>query len=147
MKVALEKITDPQLAEDTRRFSQQEGHHYRNHAKFNDRIRASFDRGTAEELRAIEQAQDADYQRYTREKSLRFNVVYAEGFEAMTCSSALAMAEAGNFEEGAKLPGGEIWGWHMAEEIEHRTVAFGTRNRKRTPQRLWSARGIARLPT
>ena len=125
MRVALEQITDPQLAEDTRRFSQQEGHHYRNHAKFNDRIRTSFEGGTADELRAIEQAMDADYQRYTRQKPLRFNLAYAEGFEAMTCSSALAMAEAGNFDEGAKLPGGEIWAWHMAEEIEHRTVAFG----------------------
>ncbi|MBW2244566.1 MAG: metal-dependent hydrolase, partial [Deltaproteobacteria bacterium] len=31
MKVALKEITDPVLAEDVRRFSQQEGHHFRNH--------------------------------------------------------------------------------------------------------------------
>jgi predicted metal-dependent hydrolase len=124
MRVALDEITDPQLAEDTRRFSQQEGHHYSNHARLNEQICASFDAGTADALRAIEDAMEADYQRYSRQKSLRFNLAYAEGFEAMTCSSALAMAEAGNFDEGAKLPGGEIWAWHMAEEIEHRTVAF-----------------------
>ena len=124
MKVALREITDPVLAEDTRRFSQQEGHHYRNHALFNEQIRSQFDAATAERLLGIEAALDADYQRYTKQKGPRFNVVYAEGFEAMTCASALAMAEHATFETAEKMPGGEIWAWHMAEEIEHRTVAF-----------------------
>jgi hypothetical protein len=122
MKVALGRIRDPVLAEDTRRFSQQEAHHYQNHAMLNDQIRAHFDAPVAEALRAIEAALDADYRRFTETKSLRFNLAYAEGFEAMTCAGALAAAEHGGLEN---LPGGEIWAWHMAEEIEHRTVAFG----------------------
>jgi hypothetical protein len=124
MKAALEHVTDPALAEDTRRFSQQEGHHYRNHALLNDRIRASFDAATAGALRAIEADLEADYRRFTDTKSLRFNLAYAEGFEAMTCAGALAVAAHGGFSDGS-LPGGELWAWHMAEEIEHRTVAFG----------------------
>ena len=124
MKVARKRITDPVLEEDARRFSQQEGHHYRNHAMFNERIRGSFDEPVAKRLQAIEEALEGDYQRFTREKSLRFNLGYAEGFEAMTCASALAMAENREFEDAASMPGGEIWAWHMAEEIEHRTVAF-----------------------
>jgi predicted metal-dependent hydrolase len=125
MKVAIKQISDPELAEDARRFSQQEGHHYRNHAVFNRTVREHFGGTAAEELRAIEAALDADYQRFTRQKSLRFNVAYAEGFEAMTCAGALAMAEHGMFDgSGATMPGGEMWAWHMAEEIEHRTVAF-----------------------
>jgi len=123
MKVALKEITDPQLAEDARRFSQQEGHHFRNHAVFNDQIRAQFDDATAAALRAIEADLEADYQRFSRTKSLRFNLAYAEGFEAMTCAGALAAAEHGGLA-GGSLPGGEVWAWHMAEEIEHRTVAF-----------------------
>jgi predicted metal-dependent hydrolase len=123
MKVAIEQIRDPVLVEDTRRFCAQEGHHFRNHAMLNDQIRGSFDDATADALRAIEAALDADYHRFTDAKSLRFNLAYAEGFEAMTCAGALAAAEHGGFD-GA-LPGGEIWAWHMAEEIEHRTVAFG----------------------
>ena len=54
MKLALKQITDPELSEDVRRFSQQEGHHFRNHAMLNDRIRARFDADTADRLRAIE---------------------------------------------------------------------------------------------
>ena len=125
MKVAIDRITDPELAEDTRHFSQQEGNHYRNHAVFNRTVRDHFGGTVAEELRGIEAALEADYQRFTREKSLRFSVAYAEGFEAMTCAGALAMAEHGMFDDsGGRMPGGELWAWHMAEEIEHRTVAF-----------------------
>jgi len=43
MKLAIKQISDPVLVEDARRFSQQEGHHYRNHAVFNDQIRKQFD--------------------------------------------------------------------------------------------------------
>jgi hypothetical protein len=123
MKAALKQIEDPSLAEDVRRFSQQEGHHYRNHALLNDQIRAQFDQANADALRAIEASLEADYQRFTHSRPLRFNLAYAEGFEAMTCAAALAAAETGAFD-GDRLPGGAIWAWHMAEEIEHRTVAF-----------------------
>jgi predicted metal-dependent hydrolase len=124
MKVAIKQITDPVLAEDVRRFCQQEGHHFRNHALLNDQLRGHFEPQTADALRAIEADLEADYQRFSREKPLRWNLAYAEGFEAMTCAGALAAAEHDAFASGT-LPGGEIWGWHMAEEIEHRTVAFG----------------------
>lgn len=125
MNAALREITDPALAEDVRCFAQQEAHHYRNHALFNETVRARFDDATAARLRAIEAELEDDYERFTRTKSLRFNVAYAEGFEAMTCAGALAGAAHGAFEPGSDVPGGELWAWHMVEEIEHRTVAFG----------------------
>jgi hypothetical protein len=121
MKVALKQIERPELIEDTRRFSQQESHHYRNHAVFNEELRAHFGSPVAGELAAIEAALEADYQRFSQDRSLRFNSAYAEGFEAMTCSMALAAMEHDVFQS---VPGGELWSWHMAEEIEHRTVAF-----------------------
>ena len=127
MKVALkqiDEIDDPQLVQDVRHFSQQEGHHFRNHAELNNQIRASFDQATADRLRGIEADLEADYQRFSRSKGLRFNVAYAEGFEAMTCAGALAAAENGAFDDEVMMPGGDLWAWHMAEEIEHRTVAF-----------------------
>jgi uncharacterized protein len=62
----------------------------------------------------------------TRRRSRRFNLVYAEGFEAMTCAMALtsiAEAEAGD-STLSPGPWGQLWAWHLAEEMEHRTVAF-----------------------
>jgi len=123
MKVALRELDDPVLAEDARRFSQQEGHHFRNHAALNEHVRGHFDGATAADLRSLEADLEADYQRFSKERPLRWNLAYAEGFEAMTCAAALAAAEHRAFE-GPGMPGGEIWPWHMAEEIEHRTVAF-----------------------
>lgn len=120
MKVAIPRLTQPGLAEDARAFSQQEGHHYRNHVRYNERIREAFGEA-APALSAIEQRLEADYQRFTREESLDFNVGYAEGFEAMTCALALASAE---YPESMATAGGELFAWHLAEEIEHRSVAF-----------------------
>ena len=121
MKVALPRVTDETLAEDVRRFSQQESHHYRNHAVLNRAIRERFPEDVAEEILATERALEADYQRFTRDESLRFNLAYAEGFEAMTCALALAGAQHDVFR---RVPGQDLFTWHMAEEIEHRTVAF-----------------------
>ena len=94
MKVARKQISDPVLAEDASRFSQQEGHHYRNHAMLNEQILSQFDDAAADRLRGIEADMEADYQRFSKQKSLRFNLAYAEGFEAMTCAVALAHAGA-----------------------------------------------------
>ena len=121
MKVAIPKIEDETLAEDVRHFSQQEGHHFRNHMKYNEHLRAQFEPDVAAQILAIENSLEADYQRFTREESFRFNVAYSEGFEAMTCSAALASAEHGAF---VRIPATDLFAWHMAEEIEHRTVAF-----------------------
>jgi len=121
MRVALDQIADPELAADVRAFSAQEGHHFRAHAQFNRWIVGKLPPEQAAEIGPLESALKADYERFSQTKSLRFNPAYAEGFEAMTCSFALAMAE---FSPDLAAPGGGIWEWHMAEEIEHRTVAF-----------------------
>jgi uncharacterized protein len=124
---AADRITDPELAEDLRRFNGQEAQHFQNHRRINDIIKATLDPGIAAELQAIEDELDADYRRFET-KSLKYNLVYAEGFEAMIC--AWSMKE---FEQTAsgKATGSrfgrwqQLWAWHGAEEIEHRTVAFG----------------------
>ena len=122
VRSALARVDDSELAEDMRRFCAQESHHYRNHAEFNDRVRAKLSPAVAAEVRSIEAALDSDYRRFSTERSLRFNLAYAEGFEAMTGALAFALAEA---DPNAIEPVyRELSEWHLAEEIEHRTVAF-----------------------
>ena len=118
MKEARPRIRDPRLQEDLARFNAQEGHHFRQHAKFNAVIRS---RGFPE-LAAREAALDADYHRFSREKPLRWNLAYAEGFEAFTTAMARDSFEAGF--DGMHPALRDLFAWHLMEEFEHRTVAF-----------------------
>lgn len=122
MRTAARVVEDPVVAADMRNFSAQEGHHFRNHARINDVIRGKLSPEAAAQMRRIEDEMEADYQRFTKEKSLKFNLAYAEGFEAMT----FALAETA-FKHGFEMydPGWrELFSWHLAEEFEHRNVTF-----------------------
>ncbi len=119
MKEAKKEIRDPQLLDDLERFSAQEGQHYRQHMRLNEALALD---GFAK-LPELEAKLDADYRRFSKEKSLRFNLAYAEGFEALTTASARF-----SFERGADPKFhpqvAALYNWHLVEELEHRTVAF-----------------------
>ncbi|MGH0032348.1 MAG: metal-dependent hydrolase [Myxococcota bacterium] len=118
MKEARRHVTDEALLEDLGKFNAQEGQHYKQHARFNEIVRAQG----FPELLAIEKDLDDDYQRFSREKALRFNLAYAEGFEAFTTAMARVSFERGMDEMHPALR--ELYTWHLVEEFEHRTVAF-----------------------
>lgn len=118
MSAARPHIHDPSLLEDLQRFSAQEGHHYRAHKAFNERVRL----GGFPELARFEAELEADYRRFTDTKSLRFNLAYAEGFEALSMNLILLLIETEGMPSGSPVE--DLWGWHFVEEIEHRTVAF-----------------------
>ncbi len=131
MLKALDKVDDENLREDMRRFSQQEGNHYRNHARINNIIRGKFDEGTAQEISAIEGDLKSDYDKFLNEKPLAFNLAYAEGFEAMTCAAVLGGASVNRSARNAGMISkgwDELMDWHGLEEVEHRTVAFDVYN-------------------
>lgn len=120
MKEAKKHITDPDLVADLEKFNGQEGQHYRMHRRFNEVVckDGGFDR-----LPAFEAELGGDYERFTKTKSLRFNLAYAEGFEALTTATAQFSAEQG-FAEGMHPALRNLMQWHLIEEFEHRTVAF-----------------------
>lgn len=125
MLKARDEVNDEKLLEDMKRFSQQEGNHFRNHARINNIIRGKFDDSVAEEIQTIENELKADYERFLNEKPLKYNLAYAEGFEAMTCAAALSAVERPAAVDDMISRGwDELLDWHGLEEIEHRTVAF-----------------------
>lgn len=118
-----ERIDDPRLAAEVRAFCGQEAQHHRNHAQVNRIIRERLGPATGGALLAIEEDLEQDYRRFSRERSIRFNTAYAEAFEAMTCAMAITRLGQPPSDEHVG-PWLQLWAWHLAEEIEHRTVAF-----------------------
>jgi uncharacterized protein len=111
---------DAQLRQDCRIFMAQEGQHYRNHAKFNDKLRGSG----YPELASREAVIKADYERYLKQKTLKFRLGYAEGFETLGPILACYFLEAARELQDPTLddPTADLWRWHLAEEYEHRHV-------------------------
>ncbi len=119
MRAAEPHVTDPVVLDGLRSFVRQEAQHYQMHKKFNDTVRLSG----FPELASFEKELSDDYHRFTRTKSLRFNLAYAEGFEALTMNTIRHMMGSDGFGEDLP-PFMQLIEWHFVEELEHRTVAF-----------------------
>jgi predicted metal-dependent hydrolase len=120
MREAKKRVTDPALVADIDLFNAQEGQHYRQHIRFNEAVRPAG----LEVLKALEAELSADYHRFTETRSLRFNLAYAEGFEAFTTAVARFALETRQFDRIHAAAARDLFRWHLIEELEHRTVAF-----------------------
>lgn len=121
MRQALPNIREPKLAEELKRFCAQEGEHFKQHAKANDIIRSL--NPAYEALRPLEAKLDAEYKAFSKDKPLKFNLAYAEGFESMTSAMSRAQLEVGLYDR-TDSPLAQLGKWHVMEELEHRSVAF-----------------------
>jgi predicted metal-dependent hydrolase len=119
MRSAREHVRDTRLRADLEAFIGQEGQHFRQHVRFNQALRLSGFVGLA----SLEAEVEADYQRFTRSKSLRFNLAYAEGFEAFTTALSRFSFES-KLLDRLHPAVRDLFLWHLVEELEHRTVAF-----------------------
>ena len=125
MRAALKHCTDPVVAQEVRQFIGQEAQHFRQHAVLNDMIRSISPE--LEGLREIEDQLEADYQRFTNTKSLKFNLAYAEGFEAATFAGGRANFRNNVFDRLETIQNTDLlrlFIWHALEEVEHSTVTF-----------------------
>lgn len=109
-----------ELHENLNIFIKQEIQHCKQHIAYNDALHADG----YEDMLELEKLFEADYDRFLKEKSLRFNCAYSEGFEAMSSIAVAAFFEEfDEFFEGADPLVVNLWKWHLAEEYEHREVA------------------------
>ncbi|MFA7555268.1 MAG: metal-dependent hydrolase [Spongiibacteraceae bacterium] len=112
-----------QLLSDIDVFIKQENQHCQQHIAFNKILHEHGYVG----LKAIEVKYKADYDDYLVNKSLKFNLAYSEGFEAMGSAGAENLfVDLKHLWDDADSVAVELWKWHLAEEFEHREVCFET---------------------
>lgn len=109
------------LRQDIEIFNKQEVQHCKQHVAFNKLLYKCGYEG----MQKLEEPYKAAYDDFLANKSLRFNLAYCEGFEAMGSSSGQVFFEELNeYLEGADPSSVELWQWHLAEEFEHREVCY-----------------------
>jgi len=121
MRRVLAQVRDEELRENVDRFCRQEAQHYQQHEHFNALVLGYGYPG----LEARVQKLRDDFERFLEHKSDKFRIGFVEGFEANTTQGALFLLNTGILDHPATHPRfGELFKWHMLEEIEHRNVAF-----------------------
>ena len=109
------------LHNDIEIFNKQEVQHCRLHLAFNKQM---YKIGYAE-MEELEKPYKQDYEDFLNNRSLRFNVAYCEGFEALGSASAhMYFEDLVDMFGGADAEPVNLWKWHLAEEFEHRTVCY-----------------------
>ena len=121
VRMALDRIEDPQLQADARAYVAQEGQHYRQHRRFNDLLIAQG----YNELPDIEQQMQREYDAFLEKRSLKFNLAYTAGFETMALSIGHWLSDEREHLFGGSDPRvASFILWHFVEEIEHKNVAL-----------------------
>lgn len=112
---------DARLREEVNAFIGQESQHFRQHRQFNKMMIAAGYPKLAE----FEKALADDLDGFLKNRSLKFQLAYADGFESLgAVAGGVWFEKSDRFIAGLDSPGCTLWKWHMAEEFEHREVCF-----------------------
>lgn len=113
-------LLDADLADRARQYMGQEMAHQHQHRRFN-RLLATRYRA----LGPVERAADRAYRWLGTSRSTNFNLAVAASSEAIAYSAARWAAERrGDLFAGAEPTAAALFIWHLAEEVEHKSVAF-----------------------
>jgi hypothetical protein len=122
-----DRIDDPQVREEMRRFAAQEAIHTRQHLVYDAAVQEHYDLKTIEDL--VDRDFSRLFDRLSRTDSGWFDgpraalaiTVAAEHVTAMLARQVLSNSR---FFEGADAEFARLWQWHAAEEMEHKAVSF-----------------------
>ncbi|UDY36528.1 metal-dependent hydrolase [Dermatobacter hominis] len=110
----------PELSATARTFVRQELEHQRQHRRFNVRLVERF-----AGLRRPERRARRTYGWLARTRSLRFSLAFAAASETIAYSLARWTSDhLAEFLRGADPVATDLFVWHLAEEVEHKSVAF-----------------------
>lgn len=111
---------DEPLASRTVTYVRQELAHHVEHRRFNDALAEA-----CPGVRRVERWMRAAYGWLGRHRSRRFGVAFAAGSEAIAFGIARWVdANVGSLFDDADPDAAQLYLWHLAEEVEHKTAAF-----------------------
>lgn len=109
-----------ELAAIAQVYVRQEAEHHKEHRRFNDLLVHRLPG-----LQRAERQMAAVYGWLSRTRSLRFNLAFAAASETIAFSLARwAVGRLDDFFGGADPVAATVYLWHLAEEVEHKSVAF-----------------------
>ncbi len=117
----LPHVNDPKLIADAKGFMGQEGNHARTHDTFLAVLAAQGFR-----LKRVSEAVERDFDRVGRLLPLKLQIAVISGVEHYTAALGRMAFERGMFD-GAEPMLRDLFLWHAAEELEHKSVAFDLR--------------------
>ncbi len=119
VKAHLSQVSDPALHEAMAAFCAQEGHHSREHVRYNKLLR---DQGlpVADMERRVERLLAVVTKISSRRRQLAVTCAL-EHFTALMATLVLTLPRS---IDGAHPTMAALWRWHAAEENEHKSVAF-----------------------
>jgi len=117
----LPQLKDPQLIAEAKGFMGQEGNHARTHDTFLAVLASQGFR-----LQQVSEFLERDFQRYGRILPLKLQIAVISGIEQYTAALGRWAFEHDVFE-GADPMLRDLFLWHAAEELEHKSVAFDLR--------------------
>ena len=121
LRRVIDRIGDDALREEVDRFSRQEAQHYQRHIDFNKAVYAHGYPGLEQRVDRLKR----DFEGFLADKDDRFRIGYIEGFESYTTQFALQILASGLYDHRRTTRAiGNLFKWHMLEEVEHRNVAF-----------------------
>lgn len=116
--IATGMIADPDLAAQAQAYLSQEAQHHAQHQRFNDLLIARYGR-----LGRVDRGFARVFARLRR-RSTRFGLAFAAGFETIAFVAARWVDQHQSLLRDAEPTTATMFLWHLAEEVEHKRVAF-----------------------
>ena len=112
------RVTDPDLAADAHAYAAQEAQHHGQHRRFNQLLVARYPGCAGSSGRW------AGSSAGSARRSTRFGLAFAAGFETIAFVAARWVDQHQRLLRDADPTAATLFLWHLAEEVEHKEVAF-----------------------
>lgn len=122
-----DRIDDPRLLDEMRRFAAQEAIHTKEHVDYDAAVQPHYDLKMVEDWVQRDLKEVFHWMRHTRRRWFngpRIALAVTVALEHVTATLGRRVLSDDSIFDGVEPEFARLWSWHAAEEIEHKAVAF-----------------------